>query len=180
MEIHEGEALSLKTGFDYDLISVSNTSPLKYSVIDHKIHVASRDGEALNGHLQIGYIKECKRRLTDGIFTYREFMNTDVNVTDTKRVLQSEYIIKPSIISMSYAYDGFLLKIAIDMDRAFLGKFGNLQACVENTYFEILEDFLDGNTWKLSISLSSDKPFIDLAIRDKDMLIRRTLKVENL
>lgn len=179
MEIYQGETLLLRKDLEYDLVSVSTTDPFSYTIIDQGVCVTKKDSKAEDGTLQIEYIKAHKRRIVGGLFTYREFMDTQVDVVDNECILKCEYAIRPPITSIKHTYDGYLLEVAIELHSRILERLGKLQAYIEDSYFEIAEDFLDGNMWNLSICFSSDKPSVDLVLRGKQMLVRHTLSIEN-
>lgn len=173
MKIYIGEYVAARPDIDYNMLRINSEHPLECRLLDGKIHILNAGSDVKRFH--VGYLRTFKKKVSDGIFKYREFANVGQEIDDYICIHTEEYMITAPIDEIGYHVEDDVLRMKIKFQDGFLNRLDAVKIYVENSYFEAQHERIEDNLWSLSIRICSGNQPIELVIRGEGFLLRRTL-----
>lgn len=178
MIIYLGEYVAVRQDIDYNVLKINGEQPLECRLVDGRIHMLNASSDMKGKRFHVIYLKTFKKKVSDGIFKYREFVNVEQEIEDYICIRTEEHVIAAPIDEMEYHFEKDLLRVKIKFHSSFTNRIGSTKIYVENSYFEIQHEHIEDNVWTLCMHTCGELP-IELVTKGEGFLLRHTLCVSD-
>lgn len=178
MRIYLGEYLAVRQDIEYNVLRVNSEQPLECRLLNGRIHILNASSDMKGKKFHVGYLRAFKKKVSDGIFKYREFAGVEQEIDDYTSVRTEEHVIEAPIDEMEYHFEDDILRMRIKFHAGFISRAGNAKVYVENAYFEMQHEHLEDNVRTLCIRTCGKQP-VELVIKGEGFLLRHMLHVSD-